>query len=168
MAKAKRQVKLFASLEEVGGALNAIARSEGEVREIERKVAEELRVIRELADADAGGFKNLAEDLRERVQATAQAHPEWFAVKKSVELPQGRFGWRLCPPMIKLLKKVETVIAALRCQHLQDAIIVKETVNKDVLAAYDDALLKGLGAKRFQEEVFFIELPEPAKAPATR
>jgi phage host-nuclease inhibitor protein Gam len=100
------------------------------------------------------------------VEVSAKAHPEWFPEgKKSVELPHGRIGFRLCPPAIRLLKKVESVIAALRGRKLADAIIVKESVNKDVLATYGDDLLKDIGAKRIQASEFYIDL---AAAPVTK
>jgi phage host-nuclease inhibitor protein Gam len=110
-----------------------------------------------------------ARDLRELLEASAAAHPEWFGKARSVALPHGRMAWRWVTS-IKLPKSLDRLIAALRSRGLRDAVIVRETVNKEILASYVDDLLEELGVKRQGADEFRIELaevpdpkPEPSK-----
>ena|SRR3990167_1528591 len=71
------------------------------------------------------------------------------------------FGWvrfRWTPPAIKFKVEEETVIERLRARGMISCIRTVASVNKEALEAYDDDVLKTVGAYRDQEEKFYYEV----------
>lgn len=77
---------------------------------------------------------------------------------RSIELNFGWVRFRWTPPAIKFKLEEETVIERLRARGMHSCIRTIEAVDKDVLAAYDDDILKAIGAYRDQEEKFYYEV----------
>ena len=151
----------LASVDQALGLLAEIeAGADRRQAELEARVAN----LRAEAAVEIGRSAELARGLRKTIEAWADENPEAFGSARSLALTHGRIGWRWTPPAIKLLKKAESVIAALKSHGLADAVIVRESVNKDVLATYPDERLKEIGAKRTQREEFFVDLADEANA----
>jgi phage host-nuclease inhibitor protein Gam len=149
----------LATVEAVDAALVQIAQCDAEVARLEAEIAESERIAREQRADLLQTFLERAAMGREAVEASAEAHEEWFAEARSLDLPHGRIGWRKVTS-IKLPKAVERVIAALRQPKLFDAVAVRETVRKEILETYEDATLEAVGAKRVTKDDFYIALGE--------
>jgi phage host-nuclease inhibitor protein Gam len=149
----------FGSLEEADGALHQIALAERDAQIIKAQLDKDLAALKEERLPGISLLLATAAGLRADLENSAAEHPEWFLVKRSAELAHGAIGWHLVP-FVKLLKKVESVVAALKCRKLLEAVIVKESPNKDVLATYDDETLAAVGAKKCTKNEFFIRLAE--------
>lgn len=114
----------------------------------------------------------LAEGLRRRtatVQEWAEAHPEEFARKRSVELTHGTVGFRTNPPKLALLSRKwnwEAVVGAAKSRTWSTFIRTHEEVDKDRilgLAAnaadarqFNDEVLKPIGLKIVRAESFYV------------
>ena len=156
MGKKQREGRIQ-SLKMVEGALECIAEQEAAALQIQTELEGKISALRASYARLIEPYAEAAKELRENVQIFAEDHPELFEPKRSVDLTHGRIGFRQVTS-IRLLKKAETVIAALEDRGLQDAVIVKKTPNKDVLAAYDDETLRAVGAKRQARDEFYIDL----------
>lgn len=77
---------------------------------------------------------------------------------RSIELNFGWVRFRWTPPAIKFKVEEETVIERLRARGMISCIRTVESVNKEALEAYDDGVLKAVGAYRDQEEKFYYEV----------
>lgn len=98
-----------------------------------------------------------------KLAASVQAYSEYnksdlFEKKKSIELNFGIFGFR---KSTKITTK-KTTLDKLKALGLKEAIITKETPNKDILANYDKELLAKVDAKRSEEDTFWYEVKEDA------
>jgi phage host-nuclease inhibitor protein Gam len=98
------------------------------------------------------------------VRAWAEAHPEAFGGRRSLELPQALLGWRASPPALKPCAgwTWERVTATLKDQPQWQAYLrVREEPNKVRLladrVALGEAALASVGLCVQQEELFFIE-----------
>lgn len=114
----------------------------------------------------------LAESLRKRtatVQEWAEAHPEEFERKRSVEFTHGTVGFRTNPPKLALLSRKwnwDAVVTAAKSRTWSAFIRTREEVDKDRilgLAAnaadgrqFSDEVLKPVGLKIVREETFYV------------
>jgi len=140
----------------VDKAVKALAGLQAQADRLKAEAEEKIRRIREDAAARAAEALRAAEAFREAIQAWAEAHEEEFGKARSVALPHGRIGWRTVTS-IRLVRSSEFVVAALESAGLADAVIVRKSANKDVLAAYPDDVLKAVGARRKSEDRFYVE-----------
>lgn len=111
-----------------------------------------------------GGIDDLKTQIEHRtglLQQWADASPEEFAGKKSIDFLHGRLGFRTGNPSLKTLAGW-TFKKAL--ELLDDAFVrVKRDVDREgLLAAYakheiGDSELRAVGLKVVQEEAFFVE-----------
>ena len=117
----------------------------------------------------------LKSDMVERCGLVKKTLRKWVAALKKwadveIEAPSSKdgprslemnFGWvrfRWTPPAIKFKLEEETVIERLRARGMTSCIRVTVSVDKEALAAYDDDILKAIGAYRYQEEKFYYEV----------
>jgi phage host-nuclease inhibitor protein Gam len=116
-------------------------------------------------------FEHVIEDLNKDIeghtgllQAWAEANPDEFGEKKSVELLHGRLGFRTGNPKLKTLSgwtwdRVKETLARSFSGHIR----TKTEVDKEGLLAarqrheLDDNDLRQIGVKVVQDEAFFIE-----------
>jgi len=126
---------------------------------------EKIRRIREDTAACTAEVLTTAQNLRDAIEAFAGAHEGDFGKARSKALPHGRVGWRTVAS-VRLLRSSEFVVAALESAGLSDAVIVRKSPNKDVLAAYPDETLREVGCRRKSEDKFYIEPAEETPAGA--
>jgi phage host-nuclease inhibitor protein Gam len=146
----------------LGEIAGATARRAGLLAELEQK----LTAIR--ADFE-GEIDALARDIELKtglLQQWAEASPEEFAARKSVDFLHGRVGFRTGTPKLKTLAgwTWERVLDALKKDCLGEMFIrIKESVDKEALlsahatGALVDAQLRGAGVRVVQDEAFFVE-----------
>jgi len=149
------------------------------VGEIARLVADQRRMTIQM-DAELAAVRAryeepsaaLAEGLRQRtatVQDWAEAHPEEFERKRSIEFAHGTVGFRTNPPKLALLSRRwnwEAVISAAKSRAWFAFIRTREEVDKDrILGLASDAanarqfseeVLKPVGLKIVRDETFFV------------
>ena len=161
--KTKPDLPALADWRAVDRAIAAMAGLEAQAARLKAEAEEKIRSIREDAAARAAEALEGAAAFLEAIEAFAEAHPEDFGKARSKALPHGRIGWRTVTS-IRLMRSSEFVVAALEAADLKDAVITKKSPNKEVLAAYSDDVLREVGARRKQEDRFYVE---PAKETAT-
>jgi phage host-nuclease inhibitor protein Gam len=146
--------------------VSAIAAAKNHERLATTLMDEEIAAIREKyqprLEAEA---KRLAE-MSAAVQACAEANPQEFHQRKSIEFVCGTIGFRTGTPKLKTLGRLtwDVVLQALRRAKWGSAYIrTKEEINKEQIIADVSAeslsaadLLK-IGAVVIREESFFID-----------
>lgn len=158
---------------------------EGLAAEVAALKLEEVRLTAEL-DARLRLAREQVEPALQRVRASiaaktaavrawAEAHPQAFNGRRSLELRDALLGWRSSPPALKPRPgwTWEQITAALKSRPEWHAYLrVREEPNKIRLLADRVALgeqaLAGMGLCVAQEETFFIEPRLEATAVAPR
>jgi phage host-nuclease inhibitor protein Gam len=123
-----------------------------------------LRLAREQVEPELERVRAGIAAKTEAVRGWAELHPEAFAGRRSLELPDALLGWRASPPALKPQAgwTWERVTANLKAQPEWRAYLrVREEPNQvrllaDRLALGDEALAR-MGLCVTQEEVFFLE-----------
>lgn len=87
---------------------------------------------------------------------------ELFKVKKSVELNFGILSFRLSSKVVPAGKSVNwgMILDKIKDHKFTEAISIKESVNKEVLAKWDDKKLEKVGAKIKTEDTFGYDLKQ--------
>jgi len=161
MAKSKRvkpqNIVPLKNLNQVDDALFKIAQMRTKLKRIDAEAEEQINAIREKAAKEAEPLKAEIEKLENGIFAFSEYHKsELFDKKKTVELTFGFIGYR---KSTKISVK-KTTVEKLKEMGLLDAIIIKESPNKEVLSQYPDEILKQADAKRVVEEKFWYEVKE--------
>ena len=145
------------SLPDVDDHLFKIAQMRTHLKRIDADAEEEINNIRERAAKVAEPLKDEIEKLEAGIFAFSEMEKNTLFTKaKSVELNFGFIGYR---QSTKISIKASTV-DKLREMGLQDAILIKESANKDIMATYPDEILKQADAKRIVEDNFWYEVKE--------
>lgn len=76
---------------------------------------------------------------------------------KSKQLNFGRVGFRQSTSVSIPTKKLDSIIKNLKKFGMEDCIITKETVNKEVLVRYPEKDIAKVGAARKVEDKFWLE-----------
>lgn len=131
-------------------------------------LAEKNAALKELDEKFSPRLNAWQQAIEEKtvlVQAWAEANPDEFAKRKSIELAHGTIGFRTGTPKLKTLAKITwaKVLDALRASRLAEQFIrIKEEVDKESLLvahanfSLSDGDLRALGVEVAQEESFFI------------
>lgn len=169
MAKRKTKPALpaLADWRAVDKAVMALAGLQNQAARLKAEAEEKIRVLREDAAARAAEALGGAAAFHDAIEAFADDHAEEFGKARSLALPHGRIGWRTVTS-IRLARSAEFVVAALEAADLKDAVITRKSPNKDVLAAYSDDVLREVGARRKQEDRFYVEPKDETPAQALR
>lgn len=160
MAKRVR-AKTFKPLSDTNAADQAlfeIAQLRTRLKLIDAEAEEKINRIKENAAAAAAPIKEQISALEQALFFFTEENKfDLFSKnKKTVELTFGFIGMRKSSKIT--VKK--TTVEKLKEMELFDAIIIKETPNKDVLATYDDAILKQVDAKRVVQDTPWYEVKE--------
>lgn len=98
------------------------------------------------------------------VQAWAEAHPEEFAKRKSIEFTHGTVGFRIGTPKLALLSRAWTWEKCLLQVRTLLPAFIRDTPSIDkeaILAQRDEEIvqfaIRGCGLKVTQDEKFFVE-----------
>lgn len=146
------------NLDEANEALLEIARRRIELRRIDADAEDAINNIKEEANEKAAPLQKEINYFEAGLAAYAEmSRDELFKDKKSVELNFGLMGYRKST-RISVSRKY--TLDLLKKHGLTDAIKVKETPNKDILADYPDETLKKVKAKRVSDDKFWYEVKE--------
>ncbi len=161
MAKTRRvkpqKIIHMRDLGDVDNALLRIAQLKLGLKRIDADAEEAINGIKEQAAKQAKPLLEEIEKLENGIFAFSEySKDQIFQKKKTVELNFGFIGYR---KSTKISVKKST-LDKLKEMGLSEAIIVKESPNKEILATFSDAILKQVDARRIIEEKFWYEVKE--------
>ena len=152
--------------EQVEGLVNDIALTENRRRVINAALDKKILALREGAAPELDMCSDTIQTASALVQAWAEANPQEFVARKSVEFPAGKVGFRTGTPKLKTLTgwTFARVLEKLQGLAWGAAFVrIKSEVDKEgIIAAYSGqslqpAELREIGVKVEQDEAFFIE-----------
>lgn len=134
-------------------------RATSQLQIIEGKMNAEITTIKEKHEAKINSLQEQKDECFEVMQVYAEANPELFGDKKSVDWTHGKFGFRTGMPKLQTLKGFKwPAVLALVKQKLNGYTRVKEDLDKEkILANRTELDLKSIGVEVVQDESFFIE-----------
>lgn len=159
MARTKIKERiLLKSWEEVDQALKEIAENEILLEEIEGNMNKQINGIKISAGLEAKPHQDRIEKLGKDVKEFVTEHKDEIEGKTKV-LNFGKTGFRLSTSLSlpKATDKLEKIISKLRKRKMDDCVIVKESVNRDVLKKYDEAVIVEIGGTLKKADVFWYE-----------
>ena len=146
--------------------INEIAITENRRRVLNAECDDKILAIRE---SYGPALESCSEALKTKsalVQAWAEANPQEFTVRKSVEFPAGKVGFRTGTPKLKTLAGWTFARVLEKLQAIAwgaEFVRVKAEVDKEGIIAQvsqgnlQPAELREIGVKVDQDESFFIE-----------
>lgn len=141
--------------EEVDQALKAIAEAQNEIAIVESSMNMQIDAIKAVHDEKVKGYR---EEIKKQEllikEFTADSRDDLKG--RSRELTFGKVGFRKSTKVV-LPKALERVIASLKKNDMEDCIVVKETVNKDILKTYPEKDILKVGGKLKVEDAFWYE-----------
>lgn len=142
------------SLSEADGLLKRISDINANLRKIEADADIKVNEIKEEMKAQA---EELIEE-KDRLEKSLGIYSEYnkselFSDKKTIELTFGLFGYRQSTS----ISVKQTTLELLKKHGLDDAIITKESPNKEVMRDWSEEKLKLVDAKRVVEDKFWVE-----------
>lgn len=145
---------------EADQSLKAIAEAENELAIIVASMNMQVDAIKEAADKAAKPYKELIKKHELMIKEYAGDNKESLD-GKSKNLTFGKIGFRLSTKVV-LPKLLDKVIKNLRKYEMEDCIIQKETVNKDVLKTYEEKDILKVGGSLKKEDLFYYETRKDA------
>jgi len=159
MARAKRSkpqldtIKVT-SLNEADAMLRRISDINANIRAIESEADIAINAIKERMKESAAPLIEEKERLERSLGIYAEYNKgELFSDKKSVELTFGSFGFRQSTS----IRVKSSTLELLKKHDFIEAIMVKETPNKDVMREWSDERLALVDAKRDIKDAFWVE-----------
>ena len=131
----------------------------GQLQIIEGKMNNEITAIKEKHEPKINTLQEQKDEAFEIMQVYAEASPELFTAKKSVEWVHGKFGFRTGQPKLATRKGFKwPAVFELVKNKWSTYIRTKEELDKEKLMADRAALdLKAVGLEVIQDETFFME-----------
>ena len=126
----------------------------------------ELQQVREKYEANLAELADFCATKTALVHAWAEANPEEFGKRKSIEFVHGTIGFRTGTPKLKtLLKwKWDMVLHAVKNSTMfKEFVRVKEELAKELILAavsqgkLSETDLRAIGCQVVQEESFFVD-----------
>ena len=160
------------SRDEAEALVNDIALAMNNQRKLQTRIDAAKLAVDQEHKAAMSAYNSTITASRAIVQLWAEANPQEFTQRKSVEFAAGLVGFRTGTPKLKPLRKAtwDAILEAMRgIKRLAGYIRTKEEINKEqIIADYAQGVLIAGdleigGMKVVQEESFYIEpkLTEP-------
>jgi phage host-nuclease inhibitor protein Gam len=158
MAKSARvrmpDAPALSSWDDVDLCLKEICECELAIEAHEANLTQTIQDLKMEADDLVKPYTKRIEELSRQIKEFTDANRTDIK-GKTRELNFGRLGYRKSTKLV--IKSVAKAIEALKGRKMTDCITVKESVNKDVLATYDDDTLLKVGAQKKIDDVFWYE-----------
>lgn len=153
-----KEVPVLQSWDEVDAALKEIAEKEIAIEEIEGDMNKQINGIKKSAGLEAKPLQDRIDKLGKDIKEFVTEHKEEMDGKTKL-LNFGKTGFRLSTNLSipKAKDKLERIISKLRKRKMDDCIIVKESVNKDVLKKYDENTIVEIGGTLKKTDTFWYE-----------
>jgi phage host-nuclease inhibitor protein Gam len=150
----------------IGGIADATITRDGLMAKMDAEITE----IRSRYEVEITGLGICIDTLMDKAQRWAEANPDAFGDRKSIEMIHGTVGFRTGTPKLKLLSgwTWNKVLEFLVINKLTDFIRSKQDVDKELILSNRDCLkeqtLRQIGVRVVQDETFFVE-PKREEAP---
>ncbi len=147
------------SWEDVNEALRQIAEAQITLGEIEGEMQKEILKVKDTAQEMAQPLVDEISRLEQDIRAYTTAHRDELGEAKSKTLPFGvvRFHASTSVSLPRDKDALAEVIRRLKSRSMQDCIIVKETVDKNVLKKYGEDTVNAVGAVWRRKDEFKCE-----------
>lgn len=155
MARKRMEEPVLKSWDEVDSTLKKIREAEIEISKISADMEKCILDIKEKADEEAAPFRDEIKKLELQLKEYTTLNKDELK-GKSREMTFGSVGFRLSTRLV-LPKMVDKVIKQLRKSGMGDCVIVKESVNKEILKTYDEKTILMVGASLKKEDTFWYE-----------
>ncbi len=151
-------------LKDANKALAEIGQIKREIGGIEAAMNDEIDRIKADAEAAVAPKASRLASLENGLLAFAEHNKdELFVGKRSRELDFGSLGYRRSKEIKPQAKHtLAMVLGAIKELGFDEAIRIKESVNKDELATWSDERLALVKARRIKKDTFWYELSEQA------
>ena len=143
------------SWEEVDGVLKQIRQNELDISRISADMEKCILDIKERADSEAAPLKDEIKKLELQIKEYVTLNRDELK-GKSREMTFGTVGFRLSTKLV-VPKAVDKIIKQLKKLGMGDCVIIKESVNKDILKTYDEKTILSVGASLKKEDAFWYE-----------
>lgn len=155
---------LIKDLKEADTALAEIAEIERRLAGIEATMNEGIDKLKAAAQRLSAPMQQRLDTLGNGLHAFAEHHKDdIFSKRKSVELTFGLLGFRLSTELRPLPKLTwKKVLELLKREGVDQAIRVREEVDRDVLHTFPDDELADLGVRRVPKDTFWYETRKQA------
>lgn len=164
MSKSRQAKKIITedlSLEDAESVFAEFALADAKIQKITAEMDSKIIKIRESYDSQLTDLKITKDESFEKLQHYAQANPELFSKKKSLEMTQGVIGFRTTPESVGKLKGFTwDAVTNMLKEFLPNYIRVKEEPNKEAILKDKEeikALFPKVGIKIEQSETFYVE-----------
>jgi phage host-nuclease inhibitor protein Gam len=164
--KLKPPVDIPASRAEAEAVLRRIAEVKLEETALKAEMDEQLTRTRKQYEARLAKLQDQLLRMLESLRAWAEAHPEEFGGRRSLEMLHGTLGWRLTPPALRPVRGFTwgAVFSRLKELGKWEYIRTKEEPNREaLLAARETENLRELYLEVVQRDEFYVE---PRLSPA--
>lgn len=144
------------SLNEAADFLQQIGEEQRAIRAIEWSLNAEVKRLQTQATTEATPHQEKIDELFAGLFAFAQGHRDELTKqgkRKTVEVPSGKFGWRITPLAVSI-DDTEAVIAELKRRNLKDLIRLVEEPNKEKIRKAPDRVKNVPGIIFCQREMF--------------
>ncbi|MDA8170289.1 MAG: host-nuclease inhibitor Gam family protein [Nitrospiraceae bacterium] len=144
------------SWDEVDDCLKFVGLIDLKLQQIEGELNIAVISAKEAAAKAAAPLIEKKELLELAMKEYAEEHREDFGDRKSRALTFGTVSFRVSTRI--LITNAKKCVEQLKALGLRKYLIIKESPNKDEMAALDDATLAKVGAKRKTEDAFGYEV----------
>lgn len=149
---------MLASWAEVDEALKEIAAANNELQIINGRMNMQIDALKEASEKLATPYKEGIKKQELLIKEFVQANRNDMK-GKSRKLTFGTVGFR-ASTKLSLPKDLKRVIASLRKNGMEDCIVKKESVNKDILKIYSEKDILKVGGKLKKEDAFYYEVKQ--------
>lgn len=141
--------------EDVNQALRLIAEAQNEIAMVEAGMNVQIDTIKLTYEEKIKEYKKQIKQQELLIKEFTTDRKDQLD-GKTKDLTFGKVGFRKSTKL-QLPKVLDKVIAALRKNGMEDCIIRKETVNKDILKQYDEQQILEVGGSLKVEDAFWYE-----------
>ncbi len=142
------------SWEECNLHLKEIAENELAIELIENDLNKQITDLKLDAELQAEVHKKKIDKLAKELKQFVELNRSDIK-GKTMDLTFGKTGFRLSTKIV--YKNAKAVVAALRARKMTDCIKTTETIIKDKLKTYSDAIIAAVGAGKKTEDTFWYE-----------
>ena len=155
MGRTRIETPHLRSWEEVNDALRIIAEAQNEISIVESGMNMQIDAVKEVHEAKIKEYRETIKRQELLVKEyTSDRRDELNG--KSKDLTFGKVGFRKSTKLI-LPKALDRVISSLRKNGMDSCIVLKESVNKDVLKTYPEEDILKVGGSIKVEDTFWYE-----------
>ena len=154
MARTRIKTDSLQSWEEVDEGMKAIGKLDNSLTKIEADMNDEITKVK----ARAGEKTKPLLEEKKRLELAIKDYAETNRMDlkgKTKVMNYGQLGFRQSTSII--VKKIKSVLEALKAKKMVDCITVKETINKENLRKYADSIISEVGCSKKVEDVFWYE-----------